>query len=135
MVEQFPRAQIDVFIEVLQADAGTRIAGLTAASVALASAGIPMRDLVVGCTAGKVEGKIVLDLCKEEDNFGEADLPMGVLAKSGRIVLVQMDGDLSVEEFDQASDMIMDATKRIYEIQREALAGKYRALAMERSGE
>ena len=97
MVELFPRAQIDVFIEVLQADAGTRIAGLTAASVAVAAAGIPMRDMVVGCTAGKVGNKIVLDLSKEEDNFGQADLPMGILPKSDRVVLMQMDGDLSVE--------------------------------------
>lgn len=135
MVEQFPRAQIDVFIEVLQADAGTRIAGLTAASVALASAGIPMRDMVVGCTAGKVDGQIVLDLSKEEDNFGEADLPMGILARSGKVVLMQMDGDLSVEEFDKATEMILDAIKRINELQREALAGKFVALAMERGGE
>jgi ribosomal RNA-processing protein RRP41/SKI6 (EC 3.1.13.-) len=73
MVNQFPRAEIDVYIEVLQADAGTRIAGLTASSVALAAAGIPMKDMVVGCTAGKVEGQVVLDLSKEEDNFGQAD--------------------------------------------------------------
>lgn len=135
MVEQFPRAQIDVFIEVLQADAGTRIAGLTAASVAIASAGIPMRDLVVGCTAGKIDGQIVLDLGKEEDNFGQADLPMGILAHSGKVVLVQMDGDLSVEEFDKATEMILDAAKRINEIQREALEGKFVALALERGGE
>lgn len=125
MVEQFPRTQIDVFIEVLQADAGTRIAGLTAAAVAVASAGIPMKDFVVGCTAGKVEGKIVLDLSKEEDNFGQADVPMGVLAKTGRIVLLQMDGDLSTEEFDLATEMIMKATKRINEIQREALSSRF----------
>ena len=135
MVEQFPRAQIDVFIEVLQADAGTRIAGLTAASVAIASAGIPMRDLVVGCTAGKIDGQIVLDLGKEEDNFCQADLPMGILAHSGKVVLVQMDGDLSVEEFDKATEMILDAAKRINEIQREALEGKFVALALERGGE
>lgn len=135
MVEQFPRAQIDVFIEVLQADAGTRIAGLTAASVALASAGIPMRDLVVGCTAGKIEGQIVLDLGKEEDNFGQADLPMGILAQSGKVVLMQMDGDLTVDEFDKATEMIIDAIKRINAIQREALAGKFIALALERGGE
>ena len=60
---------------------------------------------------------------------------MGILAKSGKIVLMQMDGDLSQEEFDQATALIMDATKRIYDIQREALAGKYRALALERGGE
>lgn len=125
MVEQFPRTQVDVFIEVIQADAGTRIAGLTAASVALAAAGIPMRDMVVGCTAGKVEGKIVLDLSKEEDNFGQADLPMAVLSRSGEVVLVQMDGDLSVEEFNHATDMILDATKRIAQIQRDALVSRY----------
>ncbi|OWP56713.1 MAG: exosome complex exonuclease Rrp41 [Thermoplasmatales archaeon B_DKE] len=125
MVELFPRAQIDVFIEVLQADAGTRIAGLTAASVAVAAAGIPMRDMVVGCTAGKVGDKIVLDLSKEEDNFGQADLPVGILPKSDRVVLMQMDGDLSVEEFEQATSMIMKATKRIAQIQRDALTKKY----------
>ncbi len=125
MVEQFPRTQIDVFIEVLQADAGTRIAGLTAATVAVAAAGIPMKDFVVGCTAGKVEGKVVLDLSKEEDNFGEADVPMAVLAKSGKVVLLQMDGDLSVEEFEQATEMILKATKRINEMQREALSSKF----------
>ena len=44
--ENYPRTSIDVYIEVLQANAGTRCAGLTAASVALADAGIPMKDLV-----------------------------------------------------------------------------------------
>ncbi|MGB9636700.1 MAG: exosome complex exonuclease Rrp41, partial [Thermoplasmata archaeon] len=33
-LEMFPRASIDIFIEVLQANAGTRCAGITAASVA-----------------------------------------------------------------------------------------------------
>ena len=135
LVNQFPRAEIDVYIEVLQADAGTRIAGLTASSVALAAAGIPMRDMVVGCTAGKVEGQVVLDLSKEEDNFGQADLPMAVLPKSGNIVLLQMDGDLSVEEFDKATSMILEATRKINKIQRDALAGKYMAIALDRSGE
>jgi exosome complex component RRP41 len=135
LAEQFPRTQIDVFIEVLQADAGTRIAGLTASAVALAAAGIPMRDMVAGCTAGKVAGQIVLDLGKEEDNFGEADLPIAQLVKSGKIVLMQMDGDLSIEEFNKANEMIDDAIKRISEIQREALAGKYRDIALEEGGE
>ncbi len=125
MVELFPRAQIDVFIEVLQADAGTRIAGLTASAVALAAAGVPMRDLVVGCTAGKVDGKVVLDLSKEEDNFGQADLPIAVMPKSGKVVLMQMDGDLSVDEFSEATSMIFKATERINQIQRDALKKNY----------
>ncbi len=42
----YPRSAIDVFVEILQADAGSRVAGINAASVALADAGIPMRCLV-----------------------------------------------------------------------------------------
>ncbi|MFW5914618.1 MAG: exosome complex exonuclease Rrp41, partial [Thermoplasmatota archaeon] len=66
--EQFPRTSIDVYVEVLQASAGTRCAGLTAASVALADAGIPMRDIVPAVAVGKADDQVVLDLTKEEDN-------------------------------------------------------------------
>ena len=61
-LEQFPRSTIDVFIEILEAEGGTRCAGITAASVALADAGVPMRDIVVSCAAGKANGQVVLDL-------------------------------------------------------------------------
>ena len=125
MSEYFPRATIDIFIEVLQADAGTRCAGITAASLALADAGIPMRELVAACAAGKVEGKVVLDLSDVEDKKGEADLPIAFMPKSNVIGLLQMDGSLSEEEFKQALDMSVDACKRIYEMQREALRQKY----------
>jgi len=69
VLEKLPRAEVDVFIQVLEADAGTRIASLTASSVAVADAGVPMRDLVVGCTAGKAGGKVVLDLSKDEERL------------------------------------------------------------------
>jgi exosome complex component RRP41 len=39
-IEKFPNASIDVFVEVLDSNAGSRVACLTAASVALANAGI-----------------------------------------------------------------------------------------------
>ena len=55
--------------------AGTRCVGITAAAVALADAGIPMRDLIVGVASGKIEDTVVLDLDKAEDNYGQADLP------------------------------------------------------------
>lgn len=123
--EQFPRASVDVYIEVLQSDAGTRCAGLTAASVALADAGIPMRDLVAASAAGKVDGTVVLDLTKEEDNFGDADLPMAVVYRTGDIVLLQMDGQLTQEEFEIAVDYNVKACRQLHELQREALRRRY----------
>lgn len=68
-VEEFPKTAIDIFINILQADAGTRTAAINAASVALADAGIPMRDLVVSVAAGKIGSHYVLDLTGEEEGY------------------------------------------------------------------
>jgi exosome complex component RRP41 len=125
MSEYYPRSTIDIIIEVLQADAGTRCAGITAASLALADAGIPMRELVAACAAGKIDGKVALDLSDVEDKKGEADLPVALMPKSNVISLLQMDGSLTEEEFKQALEISMNACKRIYEMQREALRQKY----------
>jgi exosome complex component RRP41 len=120
-VHHYPNAAIDVFVEVLQADAGTRCVGLTAASLALADAGIPMRDLVVACAAGKVDGEIVLDLMKEEDNFGECDLPLAIVPRTGEVVLLQQDGNLTQDEFDKALDLAYKGCLQVYEKQKQAL--------------
>jgi len=125
-VENFPNTMINVFVEVLQADAGTRCAALTAASVALADAGIPMRDLIVSCAAGKINDTVVLDLGKKEDNFGQADVPIAVLPHSEEIVLLQMDGDLTKAEFDEAVKLSLKASKKIYVLQKKALTGKFK---------
>jgi exosome complex component RRP41 len=124
MTSYFPRSVIDIFVEVLQADAGTRTAGINAASVALADAGIPMRGLVSSCAAGKVDGKIVLDPMKEEDNFGEADMPIAITS-TGEIALLQMDGRFSLEEFKEALELAKKGCKEIYNQQRKMLIDRY----------
>ena len=93
-----------------------------------------MRDLVAACAAGKVGGKIVLDLSKEEDNLGEADLPMAVVPRTDEIVLLQMDGNLSPEELENAMKMTIEACKRINDLQREALKKRY-SVALEEKEE
>ena len=129
-VEYYPRTMIDVFIEVLQADGGTRCAGITAASLALADAGIPMRDLVVACAAGKAGDTIVLDLDDTEDKLGVADVPVAYMASLNAVTLLQMDGKLSLDEFESALNLALEGCKRIYAMQKEALKNKY-ATAME----
>ncbi len=123
--EEFPRTSIDVYIEVLQANAGTRCAGLVAASVALADAGIPMVDLVPAVAVGKVAGQIALDLKKEEDNFGEADLPMALVPQSGRLVLLQMEGHMTRDELSRALDLGVKGCQTIYEKMKAALKERY----------
>ncbi|MCK4445421.1 MAG: exosome complex exonuclease Rrp41 [Thermoplasmata archaeon] len=123
--EQFPRTSVDIFVEILQAEAGTRCAGLTAAAVAMADAGIPMKDLVVSCASGKIEDTIILDPGKDEDNFGQADLPVAIVPRTEDIVLLQMDGNFTSEEFDIALKSSIDACHKIHELQKDALRRRY----------
>src|SRR5438552_18187742 len=70
LTDLYPRTTIDVFIEVLQSDGGSRCAGITAASLALADAGIPMKELVAACAVGKIKGKMAMDLSVSEVKYG-----------------------------------------------------------------
>ncbi|MEM4272200.1 MAG: exosome complex exonuclease Rrp41, partial [Candidatus Bilamarchaeaceae archaeon] len=117
LTNQFPRTQIDVYIEVLQADGGTRVASLTAAAVALADAGIPMRDIVSAVAVGKIDGTLVVDLGKNEDNFGESDVPIAITHRDKEIVLLQMDGLLTKEQLSEDIDAAMEATEKVYQVQ------------------
>ena len=124
-VEYYPRTGIDLFIEVLQADGGTRCASITAASLAIADAGIPMRDIVVACAAGKVDDTVVLDLMDTEDKLGVADVPVAYMPNLNAVTLLQMDGILAPDEFEQALNLAMEGCKKIYVMQKEALKTKY----------
>ncbi|MEM2282684.1 MAG: exosome complex exonuclease Rrp41 [Candidatus Hadarchaeales archaeon] len=124
----YPRSVIDLYIEVLQADAGTRVAGVTASSVALADAGIPIRDLVSGVSVGKVDGTLVLDLNSEEDQNGETDMPVAMTGRDRRITLLQMDGELTREEFRKALELATKGCEQLYELQKQALKEKYASL-------
>jgi len=124
-LEEFPRTSIDVYVEVIQADGGTRTAGLTAASLALAEAGIPMADLVAAVAIGKVEGHLVLDLCDIEDKYGEADMPIAMAPRLNSIVLLQLNGRLMKEEFRKALELAKKGILEIYQKQRDALRKKY----------
>ncbi len=122
LVENFPGTQINVEVEIMDSNAGTRVAALTAASVALVDAGIPMRDLVTGVSVGKAGGKIIVDLNKEEEDASDAvDIPMAILPNSGEVVLLQMDGLLTKKEWEQAYKLGLKASEKVYELQKEAL--------------
>lgn len=119
--ESFPRTAIDVYIDVLQSDGGTRCAALTAAAVAIADAGIPCKDLISAVAVGKVGDKIALDLSKDEDNYGQSDNPMAFSARNSEILLYQMDGLLTKDEVEVGLKMAADASKKIHKLQVDAL--------------
>lgn len=127
-ISQFPNSVIDVFIELPQTDAGTRCAGICAASIALADAGIPMNDMVAAVSIGRVDDKLVVDLDYSEESYEGgtvADIPIAIISRTGEISLLQMDGNLSREDLKKAIEMAKKSCKEIDKIQRDALKKKY----------
>ena len=122
--------------DVLQADGGTRTASITGAYTALALAcrnltargdvtRNPMRDAVAAVSVGLIDGRLMLDLCYEED--ARADVDMNVVATGdGSLVEVQGTGEgatFSVEELHGLTDLALGGAARLIQIQREALSG------------
>ncbi|HZX33913.1 MAG TPA: exosome complex exonuclease Rrp41 [archaeon] len=125
-VERFPNTEIEITAEIFDSNAGSRISALTAAAVALADAGIPMRDLVTGVSVGKAGGKILVDLSKDEEDAPDAvDVPIAFLPNSKEIVLLQLDGVMTKKEWQQAYKMAWDAAQKVHELQKGALKAKY----------
>jgi len=124
-LEKYPETVVDVYIEIIQADGSTRVTGINAASLALADAGVPMRDLVVALSGGKIDGTTIIDLCGKEDNYSVADIPLAFLPRKGEITLLQMDGQLTPDEMKTIIKNVIKAGKKVYEKQKEALRKKY----------
>jgi exosome complex component RRP41 len=124
-LNEFPKTGIYVYIDIIQADAGTRTAAINAASVALADAGIPMRDLVTSVAAGKIGKDYFLDLEYKEEEETDADLPIAYMPRTKRITLLQMDGDMSVKDVKGAMQTAIKGCEIIYEMQKQALKERW----------
>lgn len=125
IAEKFPNTQIEIYIDVLQAEGGTRTASVTAAAVALANAGIPMRDMVSAIAVGKAADTLVVDLGKSEDNFGQSDMPIAVSHRDKKLLLLQMDGLLTRDEIKKMVEMAENSCSQINAVQAEALKKFY----------
>jgi len=131
-LEEYPNSVVDVFIELPQTEAGSRCAGICAASMALADAGLAMRDLVAAVSVGRVDDKLVVDLDYKEESYEDgpvADIPVAMMPNHDKITLLQMDGLISKEQLKKAIEMGKKVCKDIYEIQKKALKDKYKTNA------
>jgi len=125
MLDELPGTVIDVHINIIQANAGTRCAGINAAAMALAHAGVPMKELVSAIAVGKIDDKIVVDVNKEEEDYedgeGATDIPVAYLSNSKKIVLLQLDGRTRIKELNEALEAGKKACEKITELQKKAL--------------
>jgi exosome complex component RRP41 len=124
-LKEFPNTVVDVQVYIPQADASTRVAGINAAALALAHAGLPMKDLVSAVSIGKLDKDLVVDVDKEEEDFregeGATDFPMAKVSNSDQFTLLQLDGKIPPEMIKKALEMGTKACAEVYKVQKKAL--------------
>ncbi|MBI4980849.1 exosome complex exonuclease Rrp41 [Candidatus Woesearchaeota archaeon] len=123
----FPNAVVDIFVDLPQTDAGTRCVAICAAGIALADAGIPMKDIISSVAVGQVDGTVVADLNYNEEAYPAivSDIPVAMTHNGKQITLLQMDGEISKADLMKALEMAKIATEKIYELQKKALKEKF----------
>lgn len=107
LLDQFPRSQIRLHVQLLQADGGGIAAAINAATLALVDAGIPMRDLVTSCTAGMLGRRPALDLNGEEEFAGGAQVTVGILATARKVSLLEVESKVPDGQFGTLYEMAM----------------------------
>lgn len=126
-LKDFPQTVVDVQVYITQADAGTRTAGINAASMALAHAGIPMKNLVCSVAIGKQDKELIVDLDKEEEDYhegeGATDFPLAKIAGTNQFTLLQLDGKIQPERIKEVLALANTACEEIYQEQKKALKG------------
>lgn len=130
ILELMPRTQIDVFVQVLQADGGTRCAAINAAFLALADAGVPMRDMLAACAAGYLENTPLLDLNYMEDSGGGPDVVVALQPGIDKIILLQSDNKISVDNFEEVLDLASRGCKAVGGFMKEKLSEHVKFMLM-----
>ncbi|MEK6871977.1 MAG: exosome complex exonuclease Rrp41 [Nanoarchaeota archaeon] len=127
-LNRFPGTVIDVQILILQANASTRCAGINAAAMALAHAGVVMKELVSSVSVGKIDDKIVVDVNKAEEDYhegeGSTDIPFTLTSRGKQVTHLQLDGKLQLSRFKETYDAAKKACEKILHYQERALKGE-----------
>lgn len=126
---------ITIDCDVLQADGGTRVACLTAASIALEIAyrrwvvqGIVdtrfFKERLAAISVGRVNGANKLDLSFEDDSMADADFNF-VITESDKLIEVQGTAEkqaLAWEHFDEMKALAQSGVKQLFDVCQKQLA-------------
>ncbi|XP_039220606.1 exosome complex component RRP41 [Crotalus tigris] len=116
LTQLFPRSQIDVYVQILQADGGNYCASVNAATLAVIDAGIPLRDYVCASSAGFVEDSPLADLNYIEEAAGGPQLALALLPKADQIALLELNGRLHEDHLERLTEAASKACRDVHAV-------------------
>ncbi|KAL7995055.1 putative ribosomal protein S5 domain 2-type [Plasmopara halstedii] len=109
MLHKLPKCVLSVFLTVLEDDGGVIAASINCASLALADAAVEMYDVVTASSAGVVNGTVLLDPLKEEEQSGQGKLALAYMPSVGRVTFMLQSGKIHHTQLQEAVDLCTDA--------------------------
>ncbi|KAG6464612.1 exosome complex component RRP41 [Manduca sexta] len=115
--ELYPRSQIDIYVEVLQADGSAYCACVNVATLALIDAGIPLRAYACACSSSMAwkggEPEPLVDVSHVEEAAGGVCLTVASLPSTESIALLEMSHRLHMDYFDVVLSRAMQGCRDI----------------------
>ncbi|KAK2175858.1 hypothetical protein NP493_702g03026 [Ridgeia piscesae] len=112
MLDKFPKARMDVFVIVLQDDGSALAAAISCASVALASAGVEMYDLVAGCSL-TLSGDVKLLDPSTEDEYTSEKQTDASDTSYGAVTVGLMPSLKQISALSQEGEMTLDTANQV----------------------
>ncbi|XP_078000968.1 exosome complex component MTR3-like [Glandiceps talaboti] len=134
-LDKYPRAQIDIFVTVLQNDGGALSTAITCASLALADAGIDMYDVVVGCSVRQAGKTTILDPIFQEEydskdeGSNNGSICVGLLPSLNQLSAVIQCGDLDKDVAQEGMQSCIEGCTRIYPVVQQCLVKSIKMLS------
>ncbi|XP_071542730.1 uncharacterized protein Ski6 [Panulirus ornatus] len=111
---KYPGSQIDIYVQVLQADGGVMSACINVSTLALIHAGVELVDFVVSCTASMSKQTPILDVTNQESMTG-CEVTVSILPNKGSIVSLDTSHTVHQDQFESVMDLAMVGCQQIYQ--------------------
>lgn len=111
----YPRSEICIAIDVLQADCDAVCPAINATTLALINAGIPMKSFVTACSAGYMDKKTLLDLNYQERQRNGGCLSVAVeQGEDRKICMARMESKLPLDQLDDVLELASTGCAQIH---------------------
>eukprot|EP00033_Pygsuia_biforma_P001576 GCRY01001775.1.p1 GENE.GCRY01001775.1~~GCRY01001775.1.p1 ORF type:complete len:241 (+),score=6.53 GCRY01001775.1:163-885(+) len=121
MTELFPRTQIDIFVQVIQADGGELAACVNAAMLAVADAGIPVKDVVSACHVGLLSQQAVLDMNYLEECAPGPNLCVSAFSRENQIISLQQTRKMPSDTLSPLLELSLKGCSMMYDFLAQAM--------------
>lgn len=120
-MNSYPKSRIDVSAFVLEDDGGAFAGVINAACLALADAAIEIEDLFGCSTAAVIDGNVILDPCKKEEEMASGVVLVAYTANTGKVTDLIQTGEMEFEQLREAIRLCCSGSREVVRLMKVTL--------------